>query len=58
MVMTLKKGTGKNDIDDILRKLSGENRKSKGIDAYKYCGVIKLKESIKDIQKRLRSEWD
>jgi len=57
MVMTIKKGTAKEVIDALLEKLLA-NEKSKGVDAYKYCGVISLKESPSTIQKNLRSEWD
>lgn len=56
MVMTIKKGTKKADIKRLLERLA-ETEKPTGIDAYKYCGVIKLKESPNQIQKRLRSEW-
>ena len=58
MVMTLKKGTDRRRIEDILRKLRSQKKPSKGINAQKYCGVITLKESPLSIQKRLRSEWD
>lgn len=57
MTMTIKKGMSKSGIAQIINKLRAE-RVTKGLDAYKYCGVIKLKESPSDIQKRLRSEWD
>jgi len=57
MVMTIKRGANKAQIQSLIAKLS-EVKKLKGIDAYKYCGIIKLKESPNDIQKRLRSEWD
>ena len=58
MVMTIKKGSDKKDIDSILKKLSTLKRSSKGFDAEKFCGVIKLDESPIDIQSKLRSEWD
>lgn len=57
MVMTIKRGTKKDKIESLLKKLLS-SKKSKGVDAYKYCGVISLKESPNEIQKRLRSEWD
>jgi hypothetical protein len=57
MVMTIKRGTAKDSIESLLIKLLS-SKKTKGVDAYKYCGVITLNESPNDIQKRLRSEWD
>lgn len=56
MVMTIKKGSNKAEIERVISKVY--QKKTKGIDAYKYCGVIKLKEAPNDIQKRLRSEWN
>ena len=56
--MTLKKGTDRSGIEDILKKLRSPKKLSKGINAHKYCGVITLKESPTSIQKRLRREWD
>lgn len=58
MVMTLKKGMNKGNIERLLKKWSSSKKRSKGLNAYKHCGVIKLKSSPKDIQKSLRSEWD
>lgn len=54
--MTIKKGSNKAEIERVISKVY--QKKTKGIDAYKYCGVIKLKEAPNDIQKRLRSEWN
>jgi len=56
--MTIKKGSDKKSIEAILEKLSSMRKSVKGFDAEKYCGVIILKESPIDIQKRMRSEWD
>ncbi len=58
MVTTIKKGTSKQNIEDILRQLFSKKKKASGIDAYKYCGVIKLKDSPYNIQKKMRREWD
>ncbi len=58
MVMTLKKGSDRGKIEEILEKLRSRKKPAKGIEAHKYCGVITLKESPEKIQKRLRSEWD
>ena len=57
MVMTIKRGADMEQIQSIIAKLV-EAKKLKGINAYKYCGVIELKEPPHEIQKRLRSEWD
>lgn len=54
--MIIKKGSSKDEISRLIEKLN--LKKSEGIDAYKYCGVIKLFESPSEIQKRLRREWD
>ncbi len=55
--MTIKKGADKAQIQKLIDKLSKASNLN-GIDAYKYCGIIKLKESPNNIQKRLRNEWD
>jgi len=43
--------------EQLLSQL-GAGRSVKGIDAYKYCGVLTLKESPEEIQKKVRGEWD
>jgi hypothetical protein len=53
MVLVLKKGASKKQIDNIIRKLKA----SKGVDVSKYCGTIKLKTDALTIQKKLRNEW-
>ena len=50
MVTIIRKGSTKKTIMEIFHKL----RMHKGIDAYKYCGVIKLKEDPLVIQKKMR----
>ena len=47
MVMTIKKGSDKAEIDRLIEKLSA--KKEEGVDAYKHCGVIKLKEEEKEL---------
>lgn len=54
MVTIIKKGIKKEDFD---KKLSGLTSIKK-FDAYKYCGIIKLKEDPQSIQKRMRDEWE
>ncbi len=56
MVLVLKKGASKKEIEAINEKLA-KNHKKKRFDAYKHCGVIKLQEDALAIQKRLRDEW-
>jgi hypothetical protein len=57
MVLVLKKGATKKEIDAITEKLT-KIRRRKRFDAYKHCGVIKLPEDALAIQKRLRDEWN
>ena len=54
MVLVLKKGASKKDMEDISVKL----RAIKGVDTRKYCGAIKLKEDPLVIQKQMRGEWE
>jgi hypothetical protein len=56
MVLVLKKGASKKEIEAVTQKLS-KVRRRKQFDAYKHCGVLKLKEDALAIQKRLRDEW-
>jgi len=57
MVLVLKKGASKKEIEAITEKLAKIRRK-KRFDAKKHCGVIRLQEDALDIQKRLRDEWN
>ncbi len=57
MVTVLKQGATKERIKRILKQLKKESE-SKGIDAYKYLGKIKLKKDALVIQKELRNEWE
>jgi hypothetical protein len=54
MVTIIKKGS---DIKAIRKALS-KHKPRKGVDASKYCGVIKLKEDPLAIQKKMRDEWE
>ncbi len=54
MVTVIKNGISKTSIRHLVQK----TQVRKGIDAQKYCGVIKLKEHPVDIQKKLRDEWE
>lgn len=57
MVTVLKKGATKKNIRELLDELA-KNSKSKGFDAYKYLGKIKLKNDALAIQNALRDEWE
>ncbi len=54
MVLVLKKGASKKEMDDIFAKLPV----NKGVNTKKYCGIIKLKEDPLTIQKKMRDEWE
>jgi effector-binding domain-containing protein len=56
MITVIKQGSTEEIIKELLAKLFKKKR-SKGIDAYKYCGSLKLKEDALSIQKKLRDEW-
>jgi len=53
MVLVLKKGATKKEIDLIKKKFSN----IEGVDTKKICGSIKLKEDPLTVQKSLRDEW-
>ena len=57
MVLILKKGATKKEIDALEKKLYKE-KASRGFNADKYNGVLKLKEDPLSIQKKLRNEWE
>lgn len=57
MVIVLKKGSTPKMMEKIMEKLRSRPVK-KGLDADKYCGVVKFKEDGLSLQKRLRDEWD
>lgn len=57
MVTILKRGASKENIIEILKKLASK-KNTKGIDAYKYLGKIRLKKDALTTQKALRDEWE
>jgi hypothetical protein len=57
MVLTLKKGASKEDIEAIDSKLYKE-KASSGFNAKKYNGVLSLTEDPLTIQLDLRNEWE
>ena len=53
MVTVIKKNASHDKIAAAIKKIPAR----KGMDAFKYCGVITLKESPLAIQKKMRDEW-
>lgn len=54
MVTVVKKGASIKVIEELLNKLKSK----KALNARKHKGVIRLKESPLEIQKKLRDEWE
>lgn len=54
MVTIIKKGTSKITILKLLKKMNT----GKGLDAFRFCGIIGIKDDALAIQKQLRNEWD
>ncbi|HRI46987.1 MAG TPA: hypothetical protein PK559_07785 [Ignavibacteriaceae bacterium] len=55
MIINLKKGMAKKEINSLLKRHSKTSKKK--IDLKKYCGQILLEEDPLLIQKKLRDEW-
>ena len=56
MVTVLKYGSKKEAIKRMMDRLN-QQIDYKGVDAYKYCGVIDIVEDPLEIQSKLRDEW-
>lgn len=56
MVVVIKKNTPRKRLKSLLRK--AKPAKSKGFDARKHLGKLKLKEDPLVTQRRLRDEWN
>lgn len=56
MVMTIKRGTEREQIKAVLEKLR-KQRLIRKLELSKYCGVLSLKEDPLELQKRWRDEW-
>jgi hypothetical protein len=54
MVTILKKSSS---IETLKKVIDKATRKSKGVNAHKYLGVLDSKTSAIAIQKKLRDEW-
>ena len=57
MIIKVKKGTTKKYIDKLLERTTRQKR-SGGINAQKYCGVLTIDPDPLVIQKKLRNEWE
>jgi len=57
MVTILKHGSTKKSIEQLLARLN-KRKRIKGVDAYKYCGILTISRDALKIQKEMRNEWD
>lgn len=57
MVLVLKDGATKKEIEEIEKKLYKDKNKT-GFNAKKFNGAVKLNEDPLKIQKRLRDDWE
>ena len=53
MVSIIDKKTTPEQLKAAIKKVQPK----RGMNALKYCGTVKFKESPIDIQKKMRSEW-
>ncbi len=59
MTVILKKTDSKETIEKIFESVLKNTQKSlRKFDAHKYCGILKLKKSPLEIQKKMRNEWE
>lgn len=56
MITVIKQGSTKELIQEIWDRLFAEKHR-KGVNARKFCGVLKLQEDPLVIQEKLRDEW-
>jgi len=56
MTVVIKKGVDKKEFEKILNSFR-KDKKSKGVDTFKYCGIINLSKDPLIIQKEMRDEW-
>jgi hypothetical protein len=54
MVTVIKKGADRINIQKALESVSVR----KGMNAFRYCGKVKLEKEPLTIQKNLRNEWE
>jgi len=58
MISVLKSDSTPEYLDEVLKKLRIRRASKKGINAFKYCGVVELRDNPVSIQKRMRNEWE
>ncbi len=56
MVVIVKRNTSRKSLQALLRKAT--SRKSKGFDAKRFNGALKLKGDPVKVQRALRDEWN
>lgn len=56
MIITLKQGSTQKLINEMMQKFF-RKKKTRGIDASKYCGVLKMEEDALTVQHKLRNDW-
>ena len=56
MTVVLDKKIKKKEFQKILASMVSE-KDAKGVNTFKYCGVIKLEKDPLAIQKEMRNEW-
>ena len=54
MVTVINRSSSLKQISEMVKKMLEQQKDN---DAYKFCGVIKLKEKPLAMQKKLRDEW-
>lgn len=54
MTVVIKPSAKKNQIEKLIAALKKEGK----FDAFKHCGILKLKKTPLNIQKQMRDEWD
>ena len=58
MTTTLRKGSTEEEIARLLEDLNSRAKAKGGLDAKKYCGILKMDIDPLEIQKDLRDEWE
>lgn len=58
MVVVIKRGMSRQRIRALMSKAqSGTPRRGKGVDVYKYLGVLKVEGDPVELQRKWRDEW-
>lgn len=56
MLTIIKKGSAKTTIKRLLAQLY-DKRTTKGFNAHKFCGVLKINSDALALQRKIRNEW-